>query len=479
MILVIGPPAKGPGGERPKAAAAGPQGPTARAPGSGMMSPMPERLLALLLLAAAPPAGAATLTAQSYVLPNGLTVLLNEDRSTPVVAVNLWYKVGSKNEAPGKTGFAHFFEHYMFEGSQHVPAGGYFKSVFGAGGVTNANTALDRTDYFAVVPAERLEEVLRLESDRMGFLQQAMTQRSFEKQRAIVENEKRMDENQPYGRAYDALLGTTFDAAHPYHSPTIGSMADLDAASVADARAFHGAFYNPNNCILAVSGDQDPAATLALVQKWFGVIPRGPDPAPLNLAPVRLTAERRAQQTDPKARLPMLLIAYPMPGEGKPGAAELEVAAAVLGGGRTSRLERALKDRRRLALSVEASVMSFQETGLFVVQAIPAPGVSLDVLEAAVRAEVADLARTGPDARELSRVRAGLRTSRFDALQKAENVAEQLVESTAVTGDPAGLQRIEDAALSAGPQAVKGAAARALAPENSAVIRIVPQGGAS
>ena len=431
-------------------------------------------LLISLLLAA--PLGAASpgTLFETRTLANGLTVVVHEDPSIPVVAVNLWYKVGSRDEKAGKTGFAHLFEHYMFEGSQNVPGGDYFKRIFGMGGITNATTSVDRTDYYAVVPSEGVEEVLRLESDRMGYLRGAMSQESLHKQRGIVKNEKRLREGQPYGGAWEALGETVWPKGHPYSWPTIGSMADLDAASLDDVKAFHAEYYAPNNAVLAVAGDVSSADVFAWAEKWFGPIPAGAAPS-RNAAPA-VTAPAQASRTltDGKARLPLILLAYPIPGKGQSGWAEMAVVASVLGGGRTSRLVQSLQMDRGLVVSVDASVAGFHEADLFIVSAMPAPGVPADDVRAAVDAELAKIVRDGVTPRELGRVRAGLRTSRLNALQEAEGMAESLAEGQARFGDPGFNDKIDESVQTMDPAAAQGASARYLVPGNAADLRIVP-----
>ncbi len=394
-------------------------------------------LLAVLISAAhaTTPAPLPSLAVERHVLPNGLTVLLREDHSTPVVAVNIWYKVGSKNEETGRTGFAHLFEHYMFEGSQNVPGGGYFKEIFGMGGQVNATTNYDRTDYYAVVPSENLEEVLRLESDRMAYLN--INQAGLDKQRPIVKNEKRMRGNSPYAGVGEKLGDTIWDQGHPYKWPIIGSMQDLDAASLHDIKTFHDRYYLPNNAIIVVNGDQHSARTLALIEKWFGPIPAGPTPPALRVpASGPLTSPRSSVLDDPKAQLPMLILAFRIPGHGKPGWQEAEVAASILGDGRTSRLVQKLKYEQSMVLEISAEVEGLQENDVLMIQAVPAPGVPLDRVEEAIRAEIDAFIQGGPTEQEMHRVKAGLRASGLSALQDANSLAAAIAKGEGFHGDP-------------------------------------------
>jgi predicted Zn-dependent peptidase len=429
-------------------------------------------LLASAVLAA--PAPLPPLAVETHTLANGLTVLLHEDHSSPLVVVNIWYKVGSKNEEAQKTGFAHLFEHYMFEGSAHSPSGQYFNEVFGMGGETNANTTNDRTDYYAVVPSENLEEVLRLESDRLGFLN--INQPNLDKQRAIVKNEKRLRENQPYGLAWQAINDAAWPAGHPYKWPVIGSMRDLDAASLADVKAFHDRYYAPNNAVLVVSGDQTNAQTLALVTKWFGGLPAAPTPPALQTpAPDYNPGRRDLTLTDEKAQLPMLFLIYRIPGKNRPGWQEASVAAQILGGGRTSRLVQSLQYDKRMVLSIDASVMGLQEDDLFLIEAMPAPGVDLKTVEAAIVAEVDKLKANGVTAKELDRVKAGMRTATLNALQDADGVAAQLAEGQALRNDPSAVITDLNAVSRLQPGPVQDAARKYLTPGNTAGVTILPK----
>ncbi|MEK7233383.1 MAG: pitrilysin family protein [Elusimicrobiota bacterium] len=435
-------------------------------------------LAAFLLSAhAASPAALPDLAIESHKLANGLTVILHEDHSSPIVAVNTWYSVGSKNEEAGRTGFAHLFEHYMFEGSAHAAAGEYFNKIFGMGGDTNANTTNDRTDYFAVVPSENLEEVLRQEADRMGFLNIDGTA-GLDKQRHIVKNEKRLRENQPYGGAWEGINTTTWDKGHPYSWPVIGSMEDLGAASLEDVKKFHDSYYLPNNAVLVISGDQDNAATLLLVNKWYGTIPKGPAPPALKMPPISTTPGRRELTLeDDKAQMPLLLLSYRIPGKGKPGWQEVSVAAQILGGGRSSRLVQSLQYDKRLVLSVSASVMGLAEEDILLIEAMPAPGVQMKAVEDAIRAQLDAFAAHGPSEQEMARAKAGIRTATLNALQTAANVAAELAEGQALFNDPAyvltALGTISEMPR-ANPQ---DAAKRLLTPSNTAVITIQPSGG--
>lgn len=433
------------------------------------------RTLALLVLFAAPPASA--LTYQRHVLKNGLVVLLYKDSSAPLVAVDVWYKVGSKNEEPGRTGLAHLFEHYMFECTKHVPEGGYDEAVLRRlGGDANAFTTNDVTNYYSVVPAEGLDEVLRLESDRMGYLQDCLNQRLLDKQRSIVENEKRQRGGAPYSGAIDVLLGQTFRPPHPYSWPVIGGMQDLEAASLADVARFHDSHYMPNNAVVAIAGAIDENTALERARFWFEGLKQGPPPPTPDVPPLDSLGGRRAStMIDGKAQMPKLIMAFPVPGRGKPGNQEASALAAILGGGRGARLKKALEQGTPpLAISVDVEMFGLAETDLLVISAIPAPGAALPRLEAAIGAELKKLAVDGVQERELARAKAKKLMQFYDALQRAEGIAEDLAAGEALKNDPDAFIGGEARDISAlTPDALR-AAARRLTPDNSSVVNVLP-----
>jgi zinc protease len=368
----------------------------------------------------------------------------------------------------------------MFECSKHTKQGEYFEAVFKRlGGLANAFTTNDKTNYYSVVPSGGLDEMLRLESDRMGFLQACLSQQSLDKQRGIVENEKRERGGAPYASASDELLQQIFPAPHPYNWPIIGSMQDLEAASLRDVAKFHDAYYLPNNAVIAVAGAIDEAKTLERVRFWFEGIAAGAEPARPNPPAVTdLGGRREKTVTDPKAPMPMLVVGFPVPGRGKPGSDEASALASILSDGRGARLAKALKEGPHpLAVQVEGGIFGLAETDVLLIQAIPTPGTTMAELEAAIHAAIADVAANGPDAQELNRIKAKMRTSALDALQNVEGVAQSLAEGEAVAGDPDAFiggesRRVEaiDAA------AIKKAAAR-LTPANSAIVKISPAAG--
>jgi zinc protease len=336
-----------------------------------------------------------------HTLANGLDVLLHEDHSCPIVAVNLWYHVGSKNEVPGHTGFAHLFEHLMFEGSEHYDRG-YFHPLQAAGGSLNGSTNADRTNYWEVVPAESLELALWMESDRMGYLLPALTDAKFTNQRDVVLNERRQNyENRPYGLASMAILAALFPPDHPYHWSTIGEIADLHSATLDEAHAFYRRFYHPANASLAVAGDIDPAAALGLIEAYFGGIPAGPRAEPV-VAAASLGEEIRILLED-RVELPRLHLAWLSPAMFAPFDAELDLAADVLANGKTSRLYRRLVFETRVATDVSAAQNSREIGGFLQITATAAPGRTLSELESIVMEEIERFSSDGPTADEVWR----------------------------------------------------------------------------
>jgi zinc protease len=336
-----------------------------------------------------------------HTLENGLRVIVHEDRRLPMVAVNLWYHVGSKNEHPGRTGFAHLFEHLMFEGSQHYDKG-YFHPLQEAGAALNGSTNPDRTNYWEVVPTNALELALWMESDRMGYLLPALTMQKFETQREVVLNERRQNyENRPYGLATSAILKALFPSAHPYHWMTIGEIADLKAATFDDVREFFRTYYHPANASLVVAGDVDTAEAFDRVSAHFAEIPAGPKPAPLEPA-ASLETERRLLLED-RVELPRLYLAWHSPAMFRDGDAEMDLLSDLFANGKVSRLYTALVYERRIATEVMAFQNSRELAGFWQVVATAAPGHTLEELQRGIDDELARLAEDGPTDDEMER----------------------------------------------------------------------------
>ena len=362
-------------------------------------------LLALVLTAATALGAQAPgrVLVESFTLPNGLRVHLVEDHSAQVVAVNVWYDVGSRNERAGRTGFAHLFEHVMFEGSTHVPEGSFDTWLEAAGANNNGSTNTDRTNYYIDLPANALELALFLESDRMGFLLDDKAPGKVDGQRDVVKNEKRQSvDNQPYGQAFVELSSLLYPPAHPYSWPVIGSMEDLSAASFEDVARFFRTYYLPNNASLVVAGDIDIAQTRKLVEKWFDDVPRGkPVPA---LAPPSavLDGVKRKTITD-RVQLPRLYLAWHTPGLLKPGDATMDMVANLLSSGKNSRLYRRLVYDLQIAQDVTAFQQSRALGSNFVIMATARPGQGLDKIQAVIDEELDKLRKETATAREMTR----------------------------------------------------------------------------
>jgi len=336
-------------------------------------------------------------------LDNGLDVLIHADRNCPIVAVNVWYHVGSKNERPGRTGFAHLFEHLMFEGSEHYDRG-YFHPLQEAGALLNGSTNADRTNYWEVVPSNALELALWMESDRMGYLLPALTAAKFQNQLEVVLNERRQNyENRPYGFAGMAILSTMYPPDHPYHWLTIGSADDLRASTLEEVHAFFKTYYRPRNASLALAGDVDTDRALALVEDYFGELESGDPPPPVEFsAPPPLTSEIRLILED-RIELPRVYLAFHSPGLFQPDDAELDLVADVLSGGKTSRLYRSLVYEQRVATEVAASQNSREIGSFFQIVATAAPGRTLSEVERAITGEMSKLLAEGPTQDEMDR----------------------------------------------------------------------------
>jgi zinc protease len=389
-----------------------------------------------VILSASPAAQSAiNIPFEAYTLPNGLNVVLSIDRTTPTVAVNLWYHVGSKNEIPGRTGFAHLFEHVMFTGSAHVPYGLHDRLTEGAGGMNNGSTSNDITTYYETVPSNYLETMLWIESDRMGFLLDSLDLAKLNAQRDIVKNERRQRvDNQPYGRVYEIFSKAMYPPAHPYSWPVIGSMEDLSAASEEDVKNFFRLYYAPNNAYLTIVGDFDPAQAKAWIARYFGDLPRGkpiirPTAGPVTLAsPQRLVFEDRVQ-------VPRLYMQWPTVGEKNDDRFALSGLGAILSGPRTARLTKALVFDEQAAASVNAGQNSSEDVGEFMVSMTPRPGHSLTDLETAADAVIERLKREGPTAEEVQKATAGEELSFVRGLESNLGKAFQLANGAAIHGD--------------------------------------------
>ena len=338
-----------------------------------------------------------------FKLPNGLNVILHRDTSVPVVSVNVWYHVGSGNERPGRTGFAHLFEHVMFEGSMHVPEGSFDTWLEAAGGNNNGSTTNDRTNYYEDLPANALELALFLESDRMGFLLDDKAPDKINGQRDVVKNEKRQSvDNQPYGQAFIELPAMLYPPGHPYSWSTIGSMEDLTAASFEDVARFFRTYYVPSNASLVVAGDIDLGATRTLVEKWFSDVPAGKPVPPLTAPTAVLNGVKTKTITD-RVQLPRLYLAWHTPALFKPGDAEMDIVSNLLSGGKNSRLYRRLVYEMQIAQDVQAVQQSQALDSNFVIITTARPGEPLDKIKGIIDEELDKLRTAAPEAREMTR----------------------------------------------------------------------------
>lgn len=373
---------------------------------------------------------------QIHTLPNGLTVILHEDHSVPMVAVNVWYHVGSGHEKPGRTGFAHLFEHIMFEGSGNVEEGDFDNLLESVGGNNNGSTNTDRTNYYEILPSSALDIALFLESDRMGYLPDAMTPEKVDGQRDVVKNERRQSyENRPYGMAWLKLVEILYPEGHPYHWPTIGYMEDLTAASYEDVLDFFNRYYRPNNAALVIAGDIEPGKALERVKYWFAEIPAG-EPLLRPQAPAVERSEPSYLTLEDNVQLPRLYLAYPTPAAFAPGDAEMEVVADILAEGKNSRLYKKLVYELGIAQDVSAFQASMTMESMFILMATARPGHSLDELLEVIDAEIGTLKEAPPTGRELQRSINQREVNLLRSLQSLLRKADALNQYYYYTGNP-------------------------------------------
>jgi zinc protease len=375
-----------------------------------------------------------------YVLPNGMVAILNEDHSSPIVYTTVWYHVGSKNEKPGRTGFAHLFEHMMFEGSENVGPGQHRIMIQSMGGSFNGSTTEDRTNYYETVPANQLETALWMESDRMATLLTRLDQQRLDAEREIVKNERRLRvDNQPFGVSDEILGAALLPQGHPYSWPVIGSMADLSAASVDDVKDFFRTYYAPNNAVIAISGDFRTADARRLLDRYFGSIPRGPAivrPTPQALAAPALAAEKRLVLEDTRVRLPQLQIAWPSAGRNHADRFALRAIASVLTLDRTARLQKALVYDRQLATGVFSFNNASEGGGYFSVVVTPRPSASLTEIERVVDSVVAEVRAAPLTAKEVQRFKNYNAVQTVTGLQFTQAKAEQLAQGETFDKNP-------------------------------------------
>ncbi len=415
-------------------------------------------------------------------LENGLTVILHVDRTAPLVGVHVQYDVGSKDEKPGRTGFAHLFEHLMFQGTEHLPKGAADRLLDAAGGEGNGGTAPDSTVYWEQVPSNALEQVLFVEADRMGFLLPTLTQDKLDNQRDVVRNERRQNfEMRPYGLVMEKILAGLWNPEFPYHWETIGTHEDLEAATLGDVREFFERWYGPENAVLAIAGDIDAARTRKLVEKWFAGIPGKARPAHARPEPAPLTAEKRLAMDD-RVQLPRLYLAWQAPKVFAPGDAALDLLASVLSDGKSARLVKRLVMEEQIAQGVSAMQASQALAGMFMVVATPKPGVPLARLEKEIDEELSRIAAEPPTAEELQRAKNKIEASAVFGLEplggfggRAASLAAYYVR----TGDPGYLEQDLARYRSATAADVSEAARRFLRKDARVVLTVNPRAPAA
>ena len=419
-------------------------------------------------------AGQSKLAYDTYRLDNGLRVFLVEDHSTPVVTVDVWYNVGSRNEQAGRSGFAHLFEHMMFEGTANVAKGQHFQLVERAGGELNGTTNEDRTNYYETLPSNQLSLGLWLEADRMRSL--AITDANFQNQRETVKEERRYRvDNQPYGAAFLEGLALPFDSTtcFGYSHSTIGSMADLEAAQTADVKAFFDLYYAPDNATLTVAGDFTSADAKALIQKYFGDLKRGAERPAVSCTVAYASGAKSRTFTDPLANLPAVIVAYRVPGHADPDTRALEILNSILGTGESSRLNASLVRGDRTALQASAGMVSRRGPGLLYVFAVGNQGIDDHALSAALTAQVAKLS-DGVDPAELDKARNQTRAAMTFQRQTTQQLAEEIQHYAHFHESVAEINTEVGAFQTLTIDDLKRVAKKYLVPENSYTLTVIP-----
>ena len=416
---------------------------------------------------------------EKYTLPNGLEVILSQKRGLPMVAVNLWYHVGPSNEDKGRTGFAHLFEHMMFQSSKHVPPDSHIRLLEAAGASDlNGTTDYDRTNYFETVPSNQVELALWLESDRMGYLLDKVDQAALSNQQDVVRNERRQSiENEPYGLAEETLVQTLFPAGHPYYGNVIGSHEDIQAAKLEDVKKFFRQYYAPNNASLAIVGDFEPAQMKALVQKYFGTLKQGPAVPPIKAqTPPPITSERRKVVTA-RVELPRVYMAWLTSPILKPGDADADIAATILGGGRSSRLYKKLVYEKQIAQDVTAQQYSLMLGSIFQIQATARPGHTVEELEKALEEELATFRTKPAERNEIERARNMIETNMIGGLERLGGfggIADRLNSYNHYLGNPDYLQQDVQRYRGVTASTLQTFARDQLAPTARVVMHVVP-----
>lgn len=420
----------------------------------------------------------APITHENYTLPNGLRVILAEDHSAQVVTVNVWYNVGARNERPGRTGFAHLFEHMMFQGSDNVKKGDHMALIERGGGNMNGSTADDRTNYYESLPSNRLNLGLWLEADRMRSLK--ITKENFENQRETVKEERRLRiDNQPYTGAFLNALTSVIDpkTCFAYAHETIGSMDDLNAATLDDVIDFHKTYYRPNNATLVVTGDFQPSEAKALIAQYFGDIPAGPTPPAVECEQPFNTGLQRKSVTDSKANLPAVHVLWRIPEYKSADWPALELLSTILGAGESSRLNQAVVREAKAAVAAQAlaGVGPRRGPNVFGTLGIANQGVSPDSVEKLLTTQVQSIVSGGVNAEELAKAKNAFRASRIAGLETSMGRAEALQEATMYLGDSKAVTSNIDRFLAVTVEDIKRVAAKYLRPDNSTIVLIKPE----
>ena len=436
-------------------------------------------VITLLLCALSAHAQKIKVPYQQFTLPNGLNVILHQDKTIPRISVNVWYFVGSGNEKPGRTGFAHLFEHILFEGSKNVPEGKFDEWLEAAGANNNGSTTEDRTNYYEDLPANALDLALFLESDRMGFLLASLTDSTVDGQRDVVKNERRQSyENRPYGKANLELPALLYPKDHPYSWPVIGTMADLTAASRQDVADFFTQYYIPGNASLSIAGDIDLAQARKAVEKWFSDVPAGKTVLPPQPAAALLTEEKRVVMED-KVQLPRLQMIWLSPANFQPGSAEMELLGSLLGGGKNSRLYKRLVYDLQIAQNVSAFQNSSKFSGEFYIAVTARPGIGLSQIEQIVQEEIDKITSESATDRELARVVNQYESRFLTQIERSggfSGKANQLNEYFFYTGNPDYFNEDLQRYKSVDPADISAAARKYLRSNARIVMSIVPEG---
>ena len=436
-------------------------------------------LIALLFTALSTGYAQISVENETFKLSNGLNVILHEDHSAPLVSVNIWYHVGSKNEVRGKSGFAHLFEHMLFKGSKNVPDGTMDRIIDGAGGRNNGSTTDDRTNYWENTPSNYLESLLWIESDRMGWLLSGIDMEKLDNQRDVVKNERRQNfENRPYGLVWQNIYFKLYPEDHPYHWPIIGLMEDLSAASLEDVKKFFRSYYGPNNARLAIAGDIDPVLTKKLVEKYFGEIPSGPKVIqPIHEIPV-LTEEVRFTMED-KIQLPRIYMIW----HSVPVFAEdeviLDVLGAVLSTGKNSRFFKSMVYDNPIAQDAVAVQYSREIAGSFEIFVTAKPNIGLSEIEDSIWAEIEKIQNTPPSKREVDRAINGIEANFLFSIQNIGGFggkADKLNQYYITTGNADGFEADLSRYLKVTPEDVQRMATKYLSRDNLIILSAVPEG---